>query len=278
MAPNSKGTMKMICKNLILFFISGVLLTSFTANSWANKPISKHKIKQIIIQESNNTRVPASLALAVAKVESNFNAKALSNAGARGIMQVMPKTGRGEFGINPTELWNPRINIRIGISYLEQLQKRYGGRWDLALSHYNGGTIQRAKSGQIQQPHSYTRNYINLVKKWEKHYRQEAVSNIALIKDKTKPFENIRRNKPTIFLSDKKELKLALHKSLKVFKKMKLRKLASNNYPSIIDKKSNKMMAFNSQQINVKQNQHGKFELDFFSRMRKRKLSLDDFR
>jgi soluble lytic murein transglycosylase-like protein len=73
------------------------------------------------------------LALAVAKVESNFDDNALSSAGARGVMQIMPKTARDEFGVQKDELWDAALNIQIGIDYLELLYDRYG-KWELALA------------------------------------------------------------------------------------------------------------------------------------------------
>ena len=48
--------------------------------------LSRAEIKQIVISEATNSLVPPSLALAVAKIESDFNARALSTAGARGVM------------------------------------------------------------------------------------------------------------------------------------------------------------------------------------------------
>jgi soluble lytic murein transglycosylase-like protein len=60
-----------------------------------------------------NSPVPPSLALAVAKIESDFNAHALSTAGARGVMQIMPATARSVFGVGKDELWNARLNVQL---------------------------------------------------------------------------------------------------------------------------------------------------------------------
>ena len=75
-----------------------------------------------------NSIVPPALALAVAKVESDFNAAALSSAGARGVMQIMPDTGRDEFSVEEDELWNARLSIQLGIDYLGQLYRQDGSR------------------------------------------------------------------------------------------------------------------------------------------------------
>ena len=130
-------------------------------------------IKQMVIEEAMNSNVPPALALAVAKVESDFQDRALSTAGARGVMQIMPQTGRGVFGVHEDELWNARLNIQLGLDYLQQLHDQYGGRWDLALSHYNGGTLKGGK-GANAVPHAYTRKYVADVMQWWKRYADQS--------------------------------------------------------------------------------------------------------
>lgn len=129
---------------------------------------TRFEVKQMIIHEATNSDVPIALALGVAKVESDFNARALSSAGARGVMQIMPATATHEFNISPNRLWNAKLNIRLGIQFLEQLHDQYKGRWDLALSHYNGGTVRGNK------PHKYTQKYIKNVQKWQRIYQEQA--------------------------------------------------------------------------------------------------------
>lgn len=130
----------------------------------ANAPLD---IQRMVIEEAMNSRVPPALALAVARVESNFQAQAQSPVGARGVMQIMPKTARGVFGVHESQLWDARLNIRLGIEFLEQLYDQYGQRWDLALSHYNGGSLT---GGAGAVPHSYTRKYIADVQRWQRYY------------------------------------------------------------------------------------------------------------
>ena len=103
---------------------------------------TRTQVQRWIVEEAGRTRVPVSLALAIAKVESNFRDGVLGRAGERGVMQIMPATARGEFGISAARLWDGRLNVKLGIRYLERLYTQYGERWDLALSHYNGGTLK----------------------------------------------------------------------------------------------------------------------------------------
>ncbi|GAB6052792.1 hypothetical protein JCM17960_16120 [Magnetospira thiophila] len=148
------------------------LIVSTAAIAAPTDTASRTEIKQMILHEAARTRVPLELALAVAKVESDFNARALSKAGARGVMQIMPKTGRDEFGLTPDELWNARTNIRTGLAYLERLYDQYDARWDLALSHYNGGTLTNYP--RDSRPHDFNRGYVRQVLKWQQVYEEQA--------------------------------------------------------------------------------------------------------
>ena len=130
----------------------------------------RNQIKRMVFEEAIAYNFPPALALAVARVESDFNAEALSSAGARGVMQIMPRTGRSEYGVADYELWNARLNVRLGIDYLSRLYRQYGGRWDLALSHYNGGTL--LGQGRSAIPHRYTRRYVRSVYRWWRYYEQ----------------------------------------------------------------------------------------------------------
>ena len=129
-------------------------------------------VRRLVVEEAMNSHVPPSLAMAVAKVESDFQPKALSSAGARGVMQIMPATAMGEYGVAADELWNARLNVQLGIDFLETLISRYDGRWDLALSHYNGGSVMRTRAGM--EPLPATRKYVEAVLKWQKRYAEQA--------------------------------------------------------------------------------------------------------
>jgi len=145
---------------VFLFAMAAVVSTAQAA--------TRFEVKQMIVEEASYSTVPVSLALAVAKVESDFNARALSSAGARGVMQIMPRTGETEFGVDPRDLWDARTNVQLGLRFLERLYDQYGGRWELALSHYNGGTIKG------NRPHKRTRKYVALVQKWQGIYGEQA--------------------------------------------------------------------------------------------------------
>ena len=157
--------------------LSAVIFLSATAEA-----STRAEVQKWIIEEAKLTRVPPALALAVAKVESNFRDDALGSQGERGVMQIMPATARGEFGVSPGRLWNGRLNVNLGLRYLERLYNQYGGRWHLALSHYNGGTLKGRGANAI--PHSYNRKYVADVLSWRNTFeRRNLVAQIKRMVD-----------------------------------------------------------------------------------------------
>jgi len=148
------------------------------ASTRADTETSRGGIKKIVVQEALASRVPPSLALAVAKVESDFQANALSSKGARGVMQIMPATADGEWGVDADELWDPRLNVRLGIDFLERLIDRYDGNWEYALSYYNGGSAV-GKPGQARVL-PWTRGYVDSVLRWERRYAAQKKIWLAL--------------------------------------------------------------------------------------------------
>lgn len=138
------------------------------ANAYA--PYSADSIKHMVVEEARLQRVSPSLALAIAKVESDYNAYALSHAGARGVMQMMPATAKNEYGVLADRLYDPRVNIRLGVRFIKHLIAKYDGRVDIALSHYNGGSRVRNASGRLSVIPA-TRDYVNKVLRYEREFR-----------------------------------------------------------------------------------------------------------
>jgi len=135
--------------NTLLKFVLILTLLFVVAKVFASSEYNHYHIKQFIVDEANKQGVDPALALAIAKVESNFNSDALSSAGAKGIMQIMPATAEKEFGVSRYRLFNAKTNIRLGIRFINQLLNAYDQRVDIALSHYNGGSAVRGKHGRL---------------------------------------------------------------------------------------------------------------------------------
>ena len=117
------------------------------------------------------SNVAPSVALAVAEVESGFRSHVVSSAGAIGVMQIMPRTGRDVFGLSRDDLFEPKTNIRAGVTFLDRLIDRYEGRIDLALSHYNGGS--RVTAGPQPKIIPATRGYVIKVLAAARVYRTQ---------------------------------------------------------------------------------------------------------
>lgn len=87
-------------------------------------------------EKARKHNVDPKLVKAVIGAESNWNPRAVSNKGAIGIMQLMPKTA-SDMGVgNPL---NPEENIDGGVKYLRQLLDKFNGNLTLALAAYNAG-------------------------------------------------------------------------------------------------------------------------------------------
>jgi cell wall-associated NlpC family hydrolase len=107
--------------------------------------------------------VDPALLSAVAKVESGYDARAVSGAGARGLMQIMPGTARG-LGVDAMD---PRQAVDGAARLLSQYLDDYSGRVDLALAAYNAGPGAVRKYGGIP-PYAETREYVQRVNRtWE---------------------------------------------------------------------------------------------------------------
>jgi len=99
------------------------------------------------------------LVLAVIEVESNFNPKARSPKSAQGLMQLIPATAE-RFGVS--DPWDPRQNLRGGMSYLRWLLDHFDGDVRLALAGYNAGEQAVKRHGGVP-PYAETRGYLRRV-------------------------------------------------------------------------------------------------------------------
>ena len=102
------------------------------------------RVAATIVRDANIHGIDPNLVMAVIHIESRGNAYALSPVGAMGLMQIMPPTGEelaAKLDIpwrGSQTLFDPLLNVRIGIAYLEQLESRYGSM-PTALAAYNWG-------------------------------------------------------------------------------------------------------------------------------------------
>lgn len=101
---------------------------------------------------------------AVIKQESSYRVRATSHVGARGLMQVMPATGRTLGVPDAALLYDPETNINAGARLLSQLWNRFDGNIDLVLAAYNAGEGAVRKYGNTVPPYRETQDYVVKVK------------------------------------------------------------------------------------------------------------------
>lgn len=134
----------------------------------ASKPASKSLLRAVslapMVDEVARAHAIDPLLLhAIAYVESRHDPRALSHAGARGMMQVMPATA-SRYGIGDAEaLWHAPTNLQVSAAYLMALQQRFGGDLPLVLAAYNAGEGAVERHGRRIPPYAETRTYVRKV-------------------------------------------------------------------------------------------------------------------
>lgn len=128
--------------------------------------IEKSQIMASITKAARKYQLPQRLLQAVVQAESDFHVRAVSPAGAQGLMQLMPATAR-ELGVqNPFDI---NQNIDGGAKYLRSMLDQFGGDLELALSAYNAGPGNVTKyKGQV--PFAETRAYVDRVMRFAGRY------------------------------------------------------------------------------------------------------------
>ena len=138
------------------------------------------------------------LLLAVARQESNFYSGALSRTGARGIMQLMPRTARlvarsNGIGYSRTRLTSdPDYNVRLGRRYLRDMLSKFGGSYVLAVAAYNAGpnAVSRwlRQNGDPRNGAGDPIDWIELIPYQEtRTYVQRVLGNLQVFRNRLQP-------------------------------------------------------------------------------------------
>ena len=123
----------------------------------------------IIIKVSRHYQVDPALVKAIILAESEYNPNAISRRGAKGLMQLMPRTARS---LGVEDIFDPEHNIKGGVRHFKGLLKKFEGDVKLALAAYNAG------SGRVRQykgipPFKATKRYIKKVVEYYEIYKQQ---------------------------------------------------------------------------------------------------------
>ncbi len=125
----------------------------------ADHSVSAADIDRYIEDASSRHHVDPELVRALVKVESNFNAHAVSSKGAMGLMQLMPATARRYAVHNP---FDAAQNVDAGVRHLKGLLENFRGDVSLSLAAYNAGQGAVERSRGIP-PYTETRNYVKRI-------------------------------------------------------------------------------------------------------------------
>lgn len=114
----------------------------------------------LVRRAAQATSVDAALLHAIIDTESGYDPQAVSERGAIGLMQILPRTGQ-RFGVRRLE--DPAENLRAGASYLRWLLSRFDDDVSLALAAYNAGEGAVLRYGRQVPPFPETQNYVRKV-------------------------------------------------------------------------------------------------------------------
>lgn len=129
-------------------------------------------IQDYVDEAAAHERIDRALILAIIRVESNFNHRAVSKAGARGLMQLMPPTAEQLGFRRALSKHNPRANVLAGTRYLREMLNEFRGNLQLAVAAYNAGPKAVHRFGGIP-PFAETRDYVVKVMREFKRERRE---------------------------------------------------------------------------------------------------------
>ena len=123
------------------------------------RPSANHDFDHHIMAASVQHGISQDLIRAIIQVESQFDRLAVSTAGARGLMQLMPATAKA---MGVTDAFDARQNIFGGAKYLRVLLGQYGGDVSMTAAAYNAGETAVARYRGIP-PYKETQNYVRKV-------------------------------------------------------------------------------------------------------------------
>lgn len=152
------------------------------------KSMDPAEMDALIHEASKTQQLSPALIKAVIRAESDFNPRAVSAAGAQGLMQLMPKTSED---LKLDDPFDPEENIEGGTRYLRYLLDLFGQDLRLAIAAYHAGPGTVSRHGGIP-PIEQTERYLEKVLLFYNHYLTEAERKLA--RKKSKPSDHLKQN------------------------------------------------------------------------------------
>jgi soluble lytic murein transglycosylase-like protein len=145
---------------------AGATTTSGGTRAAGTAPAGAAAYRSLVESTARRYGLDPALLLGVVDSESGFNPRAVSAAGAKGLMQLMDGTARG---LGVTDSFSPEQSLDGGARYLRDMLGRYGGSVSLALAAYNAGPGAVDRHGGIP-PYQETQTYVSRVLTASKRY------------------------------------------------------------------------------------------------------------
>lgn len=174
-----KNIRKYIITIFVIIIILIMLFNVIKIQDIVIKKMYPIKYNEYVEKYSLEYGVDCMLVYAIIKAESNFKPDIKSSSNAMGLMQLMEETAKetaDKIGLDYTEncLYNPEININLGIKYYSELLNEYDNNYMLALIAYNAGTgnlkkwieqgIIKSDGSNIENiPYKETNNYVRKI-------------------------------------------------------------------------------------------------------------------
>lgn len=181
------GCLRFILLSAITIFL--LLYVSGTGRDAVLKFMYPLKYSDEVEEYSSANNLDKYLVYAVIRTESKFNETAVSDVGAKGLMQLMESTAKecnskGGFSYNiPKDIYVPDVNISLGCYYLKKLIENFDGDITLAVAAYNGGAgnvgkwlkddnLSDGDGGLLDIPFKETKGYVDKVLDAYKKYTE----------------------------------------------------------------------------------------------------------
>ncbi|MBH90465.1 MAG: hypothetical protein CMF71_09610 [Magnetovibrio sp.] len=120
----------------VLAILVAIFFLSYSfASAGQSNTLTVGNAKQLVAESAADTIVPPSMALAVAAITSGFRSNFENASGSRGLMSISPDVAQS-YGIEPSELWDARTNISLGLRALGDFFRHFGHDWSSALQRY----------------------------------------------------------------------------------------------------------------------------------------------
>ena len=131
-----------------------------------NSSLNKSKLKHLLVYINalcDEYGVDYVMVKAVIQTESSWNHKAISESGAIGLMQILPKTAMSEFDTPKDDLLDPYVNVTVGIKYLSLLNQRFDDMDSILTAYSHGPTVTKKYSTKYIKNNFYVKRiYKNL--------------------------------------------------------------------------------------------------------------------